>query len=411
MQSVIAQVTGMKGARCEQVITETLNKMPGVEVVSVRGSLGMVVYNYDENVTTMDDISDAIRNLGYSCGGSDDEYEDDEDDEDDFILDEEEEAEALEDYKEYYQDIREEEAAYNASGTIKDLENLVLSYDIMCDTVVLLRRPDEIIYYSRKHAQAREKLYDQVREDYEYHNLIDAYKDFIKRLERYGQSEEALKYRDKLAALQAGEFDLSTTENKGSRVLPVGPVQVQTKPHVVDPPAAPPPDVVYAAPPPAAPPPDVVYAAPPPAAPPPGFASAPPPAAPPPGFASAPPPAAPPPASGASVFVFVLRQKDCNYYPAMIREVYSDNSMQIMSLLGEIRRADSNEIISFSDGINLMQLQGNWGNNGFYYDCKVESINGNKVTVVYDMDGVREELDMKQLRIKGKKKGFFGLFG
>jgi len=106
-----------------------------------------------------------------------------------------------------------------------------------------------------------------------------------------------------------------------------------------------------------------------------------------------------------SEFVFAYREKDGNYYPAMVRERYDDNTMQLLYLIGEIRRVGDDEIISFMDGVNYMKLQSNWEKGGIYYSCRMESMENDRVTVVYDLDGVVEEVEINQLRLKGKKKG------
>ena len=65
MQTETLKVTGMTCGGCTSTVTRTLKSMPGVDDVNVSLSAGEATVQYDEQVTSPDQMKSAVQGAGY----------------------------------------------------------------------------------------------------------------------------------------------------------------------------------------------------------------------------------------------------------------------------------------------------------------------------------------------------------
>ena len=65
MQTEILKVTGMTCSGCTSTVTRTLKSMPGVDDVNVSLSAGEATVQYDERVTSPNQMKSAVEGAGY----------------------------------------------------------------------------------------------------------------------------------------------------------------------------------------------------------------------------------------------------------------------------------------------------------------------------------------------------------
>lgn len=70
MQNEIIKVTGMTCGGCTSVVTKTLKAIKGVSDVSVSLSPAEAIVQYDETLTSPEQLKFAIKEAGYGTGVS-----------------------------------------------------------------------------------------------------------------------------------------------------------------------------------------------------------------------------------------------------------------------------------------------------------------------------------------------------
>ena len=65
MQTEQIQVTGMTCGGCTSNVTRALKALPGVGDVNVSLSAGQATVQYDERLTSPDQLKSAVKNAGY----------------------------------------------------------------------------------------------------------------------------------------------------------------------------------------------------------------------------------------------------------------------------------------------------------------------------------------------------------
>jgi copper chaperone CopZ len=65
MQTEILKVTGMTCGGCTSKVTHALNAMPGVGDVSVSLTAGEATVQYDERLSSPDQLKTAVKGAGY----------------------------------------------------------------------------------------------------------------------------------------------------------------------------------------------------------------------------------------------------------------------------------------------------------------------------------------------------------
>ena len=65
MQTEQIQVTGMTCGGCTSNVTRALKALPGVGDVNVSLSVGQATVQYDERLTSPDQLKSAVKNAGY----------------------------------------------------------------------------------------------------------------------------------------------------------------------------------------------------------------------------------------------------------------------------------------------------------------------------------------------------------
>ena len=71
MQTEIIKVTGMTCGGCSSVVTKTLKAVNGVNEVDVSLSTAEAVVQYDETLTSPEELKFAVKEAGYGVGVSD----------------------------------------------------------------------------------------------------------------------------------------------------------------------------------------------------------------------------------------------------------------------------------------------------------------------------------------------------
>ena len=71
MQTEIIKVTGMTCGGCTSVVTKTLKAVNGVNDVNVSLSAAEAVVQYDETLTSLEELKFVIIEAGYGVGTSD----------------------------------------------------------------------------------------------------------------------------------------------------------------------------------------------------------------------------------------------------------------------------------------------------------------------------------------------------
>ena len=71
MQTEIIKVTGMTCGGCTSVVTKTLKAVKGVSVVNVSLSSAEAIVQYDETLTSPEQLKFAVQEAGYGIGLSD----------------------------------------------------------------------------------------------------------------------------------------------------------------------------------------------------------------------------------------------------------------------------------------------------------------------------------------------------
>ena len=71
MQTEILKVTGMTCGGCSSTVTRTLKAMPGVDDVKVSLPAGEATVQYDERLTSRDQMKTAIVGAGYGVDAID----------------------------------------------------------------------------------------------------------------------------------------------------------------------------------------------------------------------------------------------------------------------------------------------------------------------------------------------------
>ena len=70
MQTELLKVTGMTCGGCTSKVTHALKKVPGVNDVKVSLSAGEAAIQYDERLTSPDQLKSAVEGAGYDVGVS-----------------------------------------------------------------------------------------------------------------------------------------------------------------------------------------------------------------------------------------------------------------------------------------------------------------------------------------------------
>ena len=70
MQTELLKVTGMTCGGCTSNVTQALNAIPGVGDVKVSLAAGEATVQYDEHLTSPDQLKSAVKGAGYGVGGS-----------------------------------------------------------------------------------------------------------------------------------------------------------------------------------------------------------------------------------------------------------------------------------------------------------------------------------------------------
>ncbi len=68
MQTERMKVAGMTCGGCTSKVTRALKAVPGVDAVNVSLPAGEATVNYDETLTSPDDLKAAVRGAGYDAG-------------------------------------------------------------------------------------------------------------------------------------------------------------------------------------------------------------------------------------------------------------------------------------------------------------------------------------------------------
>lgn len=68
MQTELLKVTGMTCGGCTSKVTHALKTMPGVNDVKVSLSAGEAKVQYDERLTSPDQLKSAVEGAGYDVG-------------------------------------------------------------------------------------------------------------------------------------------------------------------------------------------------------------------------------------------------------------------------------------------------------------------------------------------------------
>jgi copper chaperone len=71
MQTEILKVTGMTCGGCTSTVTQALKAMSGVDDVKVSLPTGEATVQYDERLTSRDQMKTAVEGAGYGVGTSD----------------------------------------------------------------------------------------------------------------------------------------------------------------------------------------------------------------------------------------------------------------------------------------------------------------------------------------------------
>jgi len=69
MQTERLKVTGMTCGGCTGKVTHALKAIPGVDAVNVSLPAGEATVNYDEKVTSSDELKAAVKGAGYGVDG------------------------------------------------------------------------------------------------------------------------------------------------------------------------------------------------------------------------------------------------------------------------------------------------------------------------------------------------------
>ena len=100
-------------------------------------------------------------------------------------------------------------------------------------------------------------------------------------------------------------------------------------------------------------------------------------------------------AQGQTVFAFW--PPDGIYYPGVISRI-DEGSADISFLDGETATIAANGVVSTDYAFSAMVMQANWNNQGSYYTCSINGMDGSRFHVCYEADGVRENVDFSQFR-------------
>lgn len=103
------------------------------------------------------------------------------------------------------------------------------------------------------------------------------------------------------------------------------------------------------------------------------------------------------------------RWDDGYYYPAVIAENLG-SQMRVAFLDGDVSMVEKGNILELEEGLNILQMQGNWQYGGLFYKGV---ISGRRPMIMNYNDGYTEVIELKQLRgaIPGERpKKLFGLF-
>ena len=99
-----------------------------------------------------------------------------------------------------------------------------------------------------------------------------------------------------------------------------------------------------------------------------------------------------------SQYVMAYWPADGYYYPARITQRTGD-IVDLSYLDGERRQAGIKEV-KLVDAIYSMPVESNWERRGAYYPCRLYVPSNNCLGAVYDADGVREAIDISQVRMR-----------
>jgi len=94
---------------------------------------------------------------------------------------------------------------------------------------------------------------------------------------------------------------------------------------------------------------------------------------------------------GQTVFAY---WKDGYYYPAIVNEILEQNIIEVAFLDGILGLVSSEQIVELQEAFQIMQLQGNFKNNGVFYKGRLKQ---ESMTMYYN-DGDIEQVELKQLR-------------
>ncbi|MCL2568477.1 MAG: tudor domain-containing protein [Oscillospiraceae bacterium] len=95
---------------------------------------------------------------------------------------------------------------------------------------------------------------------------------------------------------------------------------------------------------------------------------------------------------GQTVFA---RWDDGYYYPAVIDELLEEDIIKITFLDGCPGFASKEQIVELQEALQIMQLQGNFKNQGLYFKGR---LNTQEPMTMYYNDGDIEQIELKQLR-------------
>lgn len=66
---IVLNVEGMACSHCELTVQDAVKKLDGIKKVKAKKRKKEVTVEFDENLTTVENISDAINNTGYEVKG------------------------------------------------------------------------------------------------------------------------------------------------------------------------------------------------------------------------------------------------------------------------------------------------------------------------------------------------------
>ena len=97
-------------------------------------------------------------------------------------------------------------------------------------------------------------------------------------------------------------------------------------------------------------------------------------------------------------YVFAYRPEDGFFYPAKITSG-EGGAVTVLFLDGKRRQASFDELVRFG-AMMTMRVESDWERRGDYHPCKLYRKDGDRLEVVYDADGVTEDVAMGQLRLR-----------